>query len=367
MYLYCIKNSNLGCLIIFMKNIFFISLIISALYSCKVAENFISNPRFSKIIVDTLFTEKISCRALTIDNNKVWYAANNGNYGFILLDSSANYSKQITNENLKIEFRSIAQTSKYIFILSVANPALLYRISKNDYKVTLVYQENHEKVFYDSMQFFNDNEGIAIGDPTENCPSIIKTTNGGETWQKISCEKLPKFYDGEAFFAVSNTNLVIKRNKIWMISGGKKARVFYSENKGNTWQTFETPMVQGQTMTGSFTADFYNQKIGFIAGGNYEKLEQNLQNKATTNDGGKTWQLMSQNQGFGYASCLQYVPNSGGKSLVVVSATGIFYSRNAGKKWKKLSSDNDFYTLRFLNNNTAIAAGKNKIVSIKFK
>ncbi|EPE9896980.1 WD40/YVTN/BNR-like repeat-containing protein [Flavobacterium psychrophilum] len=120
-------------------------------------------------------------------------------------------------------------------------------------------------------------------------------------------------------------------------------------------------------MTGSFTADFYNQKIGFIAGGNYEKLEQNLQNKATTNDGGKTWQLMSQNQGFGYASCLQYVPNSGGKSLVVVSATGIFYSRNAGKKWKKLSSDNDFYTLRFLNNNTAIAAGKNKIVSIKFK
>ncbi|WP_411377265.1 hypothetical protein ACLHWQ_01910 [Flavobacterium psychrophilum] len=148
-----------------MKNIFFISLIISALYSCKVTENFISNPRFSKIIVDTLFTEKISCRALTIDNNKVWYAANNGNYGFILLDSSANYSKQITNENLKIEFRSIAQTSKYIFILSVANPALLYRISKNDYKVTLVYQENHEKVFYDSMQFFNDNEGIAIGDP----------------------------------------------------------------------------------------------------------------------------------------------------------------------------------------------------------
>ncbi|WP_411377700.1 hypothetical protein [Flavobacterium psychrophilum] len=66
---------------------------------------------------------------------------------------------------MKIEFRSIAQTSKYIFILSVANPALLYRISKNDYKVTLVYQENHEKVFYDSMQFFNDNEGIAIGDP----------------------------------------------------------------------------------------------------------------------------------------------------------------------------------------------------------
>ncbi|WP_395046042.1 WD40/YVTN/BNR-like repeat-containing protein [Flavobacterium sp.] len=350
-----------------MKNIFFILLIVSTLHSCNTSENFISNPRFSKIMVDTIFSEKISCRALAIDNNKVWYAANNGNYGFISLDSSTNYSGNIAKENYKIEFRSIAQTAKHIFILSVGNPALLYRISKDGTQSKLVYQENHEKVFYDSMQFFNDNEGIAIGDPTENCPSMIKTTDGGETWEKITCDKLPKLVDGEAFFAASNTNLIIKENNIWMVSGGKKSRVFHSEDKGNTWETIETPIVQGQTMTGSFTADFYNENIGFIAGGNYEKLEQNFQNKAITNDGGKTWQLIAENKGFGYASCLQYLPNGGGKSIVVVGATGVFYSRNAGKKWKQLSTDKDFYTIRFLDNKTAIAAGRNKIVKINFK
>lgn len=350
-----------------MKKLFSILLIISVFCSCVTDKNFIKNPRFSKISIDTLLSEKISCRALSIDSKKVWYAANNGNYGFISLDSSANFNGIIAKENLKIEFRSIAQTANHVFILSVANPALLYRIEKDGSQSKLVYQENHEKVFYDSMQFFNDEEGIAIGDPTEDCPSIIKTNDGGETWQKISCDKLPKFADGEAFFAASNTNLVIREDNVWMVSGGKKSRVFHSFDKGETWETVETPIIQGQTMTGIFTADFYDSTIGFIAGGNYEKLEQNSQNKATTNDGGKTWKLIANKQAFGYASCVQYIPNTGGKAIVALSATGLYYSRNSGKKWKQLSPDKDFLTIRFIDHKTAIATGKNRIVKISFK
>ena len=37
----------------------------------------------------------------------------------------------------------------------------------------LVYKEQNEKVFYDAMAFWNDEEGMAIGDPVENCMSII--------------------------------------------------------------------------------------------------------------------------------------------------------------------------------------------------
>jgi hypothetical protein len=46
----------------------------------------------------------------------------------------------------------------------VANPALLYQVSKN-LKPRLTYQENNKKVFYDSMKFWNNKEGIAMGDP----------------------------------------------------------------------------------------------------------------------------------------------------------------------------------------------------------
>ncbi|MFV8375773.1 hypothetical protein [Flavobacterium sp. LB1P62] len=57
-------------------------------------------------------------------------------------------------------------------------------------------------------------------------------------------------------------------------------------------------------MTGIFTAHFYDSQKGFITGGNYELPNQNFSNKASTGNGGKTWKLQAENQGFGYASCV---------------------------------------------------------------
>lgn len=334
------------------------------LCSCKT--QYVNNIPFTSVVIDTLFQDKISIRALTLDNTKIWYAANQSRFGFFDFILNQKKEFQISFEK-NIEFRGIAQTNKYIFIVSVANPALLYRISKEDFSYELVYQENHEKVFYDSMQFWNNTEGIAIGDPIEGCFSIITTRDGGKSWQKTSVSQLPKLEEGEAAFAASNTNIVIKGNHTWIVSGGKKSRVFYSADKGKSWTVAETPIVQGKQMTGIFTADFYDSKIGFVAGGNYEVLTQNFDNKARTTDGGKTWNVVAQNQSFGYASCVQYVPKSNGKELVTVGASGLFYSNDGGDNWKQLALDNTLYTIRFLNASTAIAAGKNKVVRIQFK
>ena len=322
---------------------------------------------FTSIKIDTLLQEELSIRAVLIDSNKVWYAANKGQYGSIDLVSDKRFNGHVTKDTLALEFRSIAKTDNYIFIINVGTPALLYRISKDGSRIKKMYQENHSKVFYDSMQFWNNEEGIAMGDPTDNCLSVLITRDGGVTWNKVSCENLPKVAEGEAAFAASNTNIVVKGNETWMVSGGKKSRVFYSGDKGKSWKVFSTPIVQGEAMTGVFTADFYDAKNGFIAGGNYEKLNQNFSNKAVTNDGGKTWKLVAEKEGFGYASCVQYVPNSKGLQLVSVGASGLYYSSTSGEKWSKLLDDSSLYTIRFVNDSTAIAAGKNKIIRLHFK
>lgn len=322
---------------------------------------------FTSIQIDTLFKDQISIRAILIDKNKVWYGADNSRFGYYDLDKKEKFEEHIYRDTLKLEFRSIAQNSKNIYLLSVGNPALLYQVSKKTKKVKLVYKEINEKVFYDCMQFWNDKEGIAIGDPIEDTFSIIITRDGGDTWTKLLSDKLPTNAKGEAAFAASNSNIVIKGNQTWIVSGGKKARVFHSADKGKTWKAFETPIIQGKTMTGIFTADFYDTKQGFIAGGDYEIPQQNSDNKAFTNDGGKTWELTGQNQGFGYASCIQYVPGSNAKQLVCVGASGIQYSKDAGATWTQLSQDSKFFTIRFINKNTAIAAGHNKLVQINFK
>lgn len=321
---------------------------------------------FKSVAVDTVFSETISIRALSFLNDTLYFAGNKSRVGLISLEAEKNKVMVVTDSTL-YEYRSLATNGKYVFALSIGNPAKLYRFSSDLKQKVLVYEEKHEKVFYDSMQFWNAEEGIAIGDPTDNCISMIITRDGGATWQKLSCDVLPKITDGEAAFAASNTNVVLKGNHVWVVSGGKKARVFHSPDKGKSWKVFETPMVQGEAMTGIFTADFYNEQIGFIAGGNYEKPMQNFQNKAITTDGGKTWNLVAENQAFGYTSCVQFVPNSAGKELVTVGAQGMFYSADAGQTWQQLLSDPTLYTIRFLDSDTAYAAGKNKIIKVEFK
>jgi photosystem II stability/assembly factor-like uncharacterized protein len=56
-----------------------------------------------------------------------------------------------------------------------------------------------------------------------------------------------------------------------------------------------------------------------------------------------------------------------GKGIVTVGASGLYYTADGGKSWKQLSKDNSLYTIRFWNDTTAIAAGKNKMIRLHFK
>jgi photosystem II stability/assembly factor-like uncharacterized protein len=207
--------------------------------------------------------------------------------------------------------------------------------------------------------------GVAIGDPTEDCLSVLITENFGNNWKKISCNILPKTTEGEAAFAASDTNVKIVDGVIYIISGGKKSRLFMSEDKGITWQVFDTPIIQGEAMTGAFSMDFYNKRKGIIVGGNYENQKDNSSNKARTRNGGKTWKIVSKDQAFGYASCVQFMAKSRGKVLFTCGTSGVYYSTNFGQKWTKLVDDTDFYTLRFSGKNNIYLAGKNKVTKIK--
>lgn len=339
------------------------------IFSCKSK---VVNPQndnsnnTATVSIDTIFTDKISIRALLIDKNKVWYAADKNRFGYYDLKKNKRVERIIRKDSLQLEFRSIAQTEKAIFILSIGNPALLYKINKKDLSATLVYKENHEKVFYDAIQFWNNKEGIAIGDPTQDCFSILITHDGGNSWNKTPCQNLPKIDEGEAFFAASNTNICIKGSKTFLISGGTKSRVFVSDNKGISWKVYDTPITQGHAMTGIFSADFFNDNIGIVVGGNYEEQSDNSANKAITNDGGKTWKLIGVNEGFGYASCVQFIPQSNGNELVTVGTNGIYFSNNQGSTWKKLSDEKNLFTVRFKNNASAFAAGWDKLIRINF-
>jgi photosystem II stability/assembly factor-like uncharacterized protein len=293
-------------------------------------------------------------------------ATENGDIG-IYSEQQGMITSKISTDSIQPNFRAIAFSGKNAFVLSIANPALLFKIDLSvDNNSGLVYTEDHEKVFYDSMTFWNEKEGIAMGDPTEDCLSVIITRDGGETWNKISCNELPKTENGEAAFAASNTNIAMVGDKTWLVSGGKKSRVFYSPDKGKTWEVFNTPILQGEESQGIYSIDFYDENNGIIFGGDYSKPDENIANKAVTNNGGKTWKLVANGEDPGYRSCVQYVPNGNAKEIVAVGFKGITYSNDGGHTWKQLS-EKSFYTIKFLDEFTAYAAGKNGVAKLVFK
>lgn len=338
-------------------------IILTGLFSCSN-----NGKEFTSVTIDEVYRDSLSIRAISpISNELVWFAADKGKVG--LIDGKTPKLASIKYEENLLHFRAIASLANSVFVLSVDTPAVLYKIGYDGTEATNieeVYMEEGEGVFYDAMKFWNDKEGIAMGDPTEGCLSVIVTRDGGNSWSKLNCNVLPATEEGEAAFAASNSNIAVDGDHTWIVSGGKRARVFYSPDKGRSWEVYDTPIIQGKPMTGIYSVDFADQKHGIIFGGNWDDKPYNEGNKAVTSDGGKTWRLVSNGSGPGYRSSVRYVPGGGNKQIVAVGSPGISFSSDGGESWLELSQEG-FYAIEFVNDSVAFASGRGRIARLTFQ
>ncbi|SDB23760.1 hypothetical protein SAMN03097699_0242 [Flavobacteriaceae bacterium MAR_2010_188] len=363
-----------------------IFLILIFVFSCKTeiknGDNLtVEKPKnFNEVIIEDIVVDSLlNVRAIEIKANteEAFFATADGKVGRIFNTSTE--SEGQLNSSLKFEylnldfekyhvsqenFRSIALSGNSLLVAIIGSPAHIYKIEGDD-SLELVYIEEHEKAFYDSIEFWNDQEGLAIGDSTEGCISIVITRDGGNNWTKVSCDSLPAAKNGVGAFAASDTNIAIVGENTWIATGGKSSQIYYSADKGKSWEVFETPIIQGEETTGIYSIDFYDEKNGFAVGGDYTKPELNSANKIITKDGGKSWKVVANSIGPGYRSCVKYVPDRNANDLVTLGFNGIDYSSDRGESWKHLS-DEGYYTLRFINDSTAYAAGKGRISKLIF-
>ncbi len=320
------------------------------------------NEPFTSVEVEIIYEDSVSIRAIEVMGNSLGYAGSNGIFGSVDLTTEKVRESIEKYHTIIPEFRSVAHTSTDFFMLSIANPALLYKTGENG-RMELVYTEEGESVFYDALTFWNDSEGIAVGDSMDGCLSILITRDSGNTWNKLPCSELPEGIEDEGAFAASNTNIKVFGDKTWIAT--TKGRIYFSGDKGKTWEIQKTPIASDAETQGIFSIDFYDENLGVIIGGDFQKPDINKGNKAITTDGGKSWQLMADGQNPQYKSCIQFVPGSEGNSLVAIGFTGLSYSSDRGVSWKQLS-DEPFYTIRFQNENVAYAAGKNRMAKLTF-
>jgi len=317
--------------------------------------------------IDT-FPFAASIRALeVVDEKTVWWAGSNGLVGRTQNGGETWATDTLIHKGKTLNFRAISVTSSAVFVLSIESPALLFKSAGQGQNWELVYREDHPSAFYDAMQFWDDQNGIAMGDPTDGCISIIITKDGGETWKKLPCGKLPPAAAGEAAFAASNSNIALYGNHAWIVTGGAKARVLHSPDKGESWTVTQSPIKEGGQMTGIYSVAFWDANHGVIFGGDWNEKANNNQNKAITSDGGKSWRLVSDGAGPGYRSSVKYFPVGKGKVMLAAGIPGISVSPDGGKSWNNVSEES-WYAAGFApGTNTCWLAGNKKIGKINWR
>ncbi|WP_366935475.1 hypothetical protein [uncultured Christiangramia sp.] len=139
-----------------------------------------------------------------------------------------------------------------------------------------------------------------------------------------------------------------------------------TDNAGNTWN----PIFDSQPTysIGSVDIDPSNPSIIWVGsgenvGGRHVGYGDGVYKSS---DGGKTWNLVAEGQEPGYRSSIKFVPGGDGEELVAVGFEGIDYSKDGGETWSELSEEG-FFTIRFINDSTAYAAGSGRVAKLRFK
>jgi photosystem II stability/assembly factor-like uncharacterized protein len=253
----------------------------------------------------------------------------------------------------------------------VTEPAAVFKASIQNLDWKIVYVDTSIGAFFDMVKFENNSKGVMLGDPKKGCFHLAITNDGGNTWQKIDCDSIPKAMEKEAPFAASNSNIEYKGSSIWFATGGSTgSRIYNSKNNGKSWDVSSTAIVKGGTMTGLYSLDFYNEIYGVAVGGNWDSVTETTANFALTKDGGKSWEI--QDTGLPYISCVQYVPNSHAQELLLLSGRGrqgqslMYYIYLDNGFWFKFPNSN-YLSIQFASDSIAWLSGRNKIARMSLK
>jgi photosystem II stability/assembly factor-like uncharacterized protein len=264
--------------------------------------------------------------ASAVSRQVEWASGTHGTY-LRTMDGGQTWTPAQVPGASALDFRAVVAFSADEAFLMSAGPgdhSSIYHTSDGGRHWQLQFTNTNPKGFFDSMAFWDPKHGIVLGDPIPDETGKLKfellETDDGQTWHPIPTAGLPEALEGEGAFAASNTCIAllqtpgepwkhgtstsrdvpstpgapvpaVEDSNIWFATGGKAARVFHSQDRGQTWEVRETPIAHGPESAGIFSIAFGNPNEGVIAGGDYKKPNTDGPNLAFTHDGGKTWQL----------------------------------------------------------------------------
>ena len=280
---------------------------------------------------------KTSMRGLSVvDDKTIWVSGSNGTVGRSL-DGGITWKWMTVKGFEKTDFRDIEAFDKTTaIIMGIAEPAYILRTINGGDTWQIVFENKDKGMFLDAMEFWNEQAGIVIGDPIKNKFFIARTFDGGKTWQGIAENKLPVADSGEACFASSGTNVrKLSKQEAVFITGGLVSNVIVRDKKINV------PIIQGKESTGSNSLAIKNKKTWMVVGGDFNTKDSTNKNAAITFDAGKTWSQPAVPP-TGYRSCIEFLKK---KQWITCGLNGVDITDDDGNTFTNISKEG-FHVVR---------------------
>lgn len=275
----------------------------------------------------------VSLRGLSVvDDNIIWVSGSKGTVGKSA-DGGKNWVWITVPGYEDRDFRDIEAFDKdTAVIIAIAEPANILRTTNGGNTWELVYENKSKGMFLDAMDFAGHRYGTVVGDAVEGKFFVAHTSDGGKNWE-VGAEKFVSSDSAEGCFASSGTNIrVTGKQTYYFVSGGKKSRLVSDR------ASVEIPFSNKKSSMGANSLAIRRSKndadLWVVVGGDFAADSVRERNCFISKDRGKTW-LMPRESPSGYRSCVEFISNT---MLITCGLNGVDISNDEGNTWKKISS-----------------------------
>ena len=279
----------------------------------------------------------------------VWASADSGTFA-VTMDGGANWRSAVVPGARELQFRDVEGVSETVaYLLSAGEGAnnRIYKTEDGGASWELQFQAGDDpRSFYDCFDFWTPSRGITFADALDGRFPVIETTDG-KKWRDMG-DRLPGAQTGEGGFAASGTCITTESGtRAWIGTGaGPRARILATIDAGNTWKSYDVPILQGTPTSGVVSVDFRDSFHGILGGGDVAANDVAQNNVARSSDGGKTWTQATPTPFRGAVYGLSYVP---GEDMTVVATGpgGAAWSRDEGRTWSQLRGISNYWAVGF--------------------
>lgn len=297
-----------------------------------------------------------------------WASGVNGTFA-VTTDGGETWRSGVVTGAETLQFRDVEGVNArvaYLLSAGVGTDSRIYKTEDGGETWTLQFENQDPNGFYDCFAFWNQKRGITMADSIDGRFPVIRTVDG-TTWQDIG-DRLPAAQEGEAAFAASGTCAATQGGQRgWLVTGGaERARVLATTDGGDTWASYDLPIVQGTSTSGALSIDFRTPFDGIVGGGELLTADAFLDNVARTSDGGQTWQLASPPTFPGAIYGLTYVRGRE-RTVVATGPGGVAWSPDEGDTWFSVPELTGFWAVAFASPQAGWLVGTGgRIVKLSF-